>query len=377
MLDTIDTTRQKVQASETRFRELPGLLPQIIFEMDTEGNLLYVNKAGTEQFGITEQLIANGINIRRFLSPDNIDQMMRGLAAVMAGSSSPGEVYTLLRPDGTLMKAIVATSLITKDGKITGFRGTVVDVTERIKLRRELAENTKLLTGILQASPVGVFRLDPTGHVTFVNETFTKITGIPFESIRGTYWADILPEEDRKILRETLSKSIREKQMIGAETMYIHPNGMVYRLFGQTVPLFDKENNLLGWVGTITDITEQKKIEDALKENEEKYRALTENTPDILFSTDMAGIITYVSPQVNKYGFLVDEVIGKSLRILIHPADVARVESNLSRELEKGAQFISQFRILDKWGTVYWFEEKSSLRLDRVRKTDWDLRDPA
>src|SRR5208337_3474081 len=102
-----------------------------------------------------------------------------------------------------------------------------------------------------------------------------------------------------------------------------------------------------GWVGTITDITEQKLIEDALKDSEEKYRALTENTPDILFSTDMNGIITYVSPQVNKYGFLVGEVTGKSLRVFIHPADIDQVEDNLARELQENAQFISRFRILD------------------------------
>ena len=99
-------------------------------------------------------------------------------------------------------------------------------------------------------------------------------------------------------------------------------------------------------------------------EAEEKYRALTENTPDILFSTGMTGIITYVSPQINKYGFLEDEILGKTLRMLIHPADIDHVETNLSHELEKGAQFVSQFRIMDKWGTTYWVEEKSFLRLD-------------
>jgi len=364
MLLTIEKTQRGLQLSEVRFRELTELLPQIIFEMNTEGNLTYVNKAGVDQFGLTETVIHDGANIRQYLSPDNIGQMKRGLAAVLGGAVSSGEVYTLMRPDGTAMKAIVSTSLIRKDGVIAGFRGTVVDITERIKLKEELEDSTKLLTGILQASPVGVFRLDATGHITFVNETFTRITGIPFGVIRGTYWAEILPPDDRQRVMERLEKTIRSRQMSGTESRYIHPDGTIHWLFGQTVPLIDKGDNLLGWVGTISDITEQKAIEMALKENEEKYRALTENTPDILFSTDMKGIITYASPQVNKYGFLVDEVVGKSLIILIHPADVSRVESSLSRELEKGAQFVSQFRIVDKWGTAYWFEEKSSLRLD-------------
>ncbi len=364
MLDTIEKTHEGLMQSEARFRELAGLLPQIIFEMDTVGNLSYVNKAGAEQFGITEEMIGQGINITAFLSQDNVEQMKRGLAAVMAGAQSPGEVYTLQRPDGSLMKAIVSTALIKKEGTITGFRGIVVDVTERLRLQDALNRNREMLDGILRASPVGVFRLDPPGRVTFVNETFSRITGIPIETIRGRYWADILPQEERNRVLGELGEAIRERKSTSSETRYIHPDATPYWLFGQTVPLLDKEGNLTGWVGTITNITGQKLAEDALKESEEKYRALTENTPDILFSTDMAGNITYASPQINKYGFLEDEVVGKPLRIFIHPADIDQVESNFSRELKEGAQFVSQFRILDKWGTTWWFEEKSTLRLD-------------
>ena len=109
--------------------------------------------------------------------------------------------------------------------------------------------------------------------------------------------------------------------------------------------------------------------QQGLHASEEKYRALTENTPDILFSTDMIGIITYASPQINKYGFLVEEVIGRSLRKFIHPGDIAQVEDNLTRQFIEGAQFISRFRILDKWGNICWFEEKvpSGLMLTQSR----------
>jgi PAS domain S-box-containing protein len=364
MLKTIEHAQQKIQLNEARFRELAEQLPLIIFEMDIPGNITYVNKKGFETFGITEHMIEKGINIRHFLSPDNISQMQRGIATVMAGFPSLGEVYTLLQANGTIMKAIVLTSLIKKEGTITGFRGIVLDVTEQTMLREKLEENTKLLTGILQASPVGVFRLNSFGYVTFVNETFTKITGIPFETIQGIYWADILPRVERDRVLEELGEFIRERKTSRTEVRYIHPDGTPYWLFAQTVQLRDNEGNIYGWVGTITDITSQKFIEDALKESEEKYRALTENTPDILFSIDMDGIITYASPQVNKYGFLEDEVIGKPLSSFIHPLDIKQVHSNLSREMEAGAQFVSRFRILDKWGNIFWFEEKSSLRLD-------------
>ena len=165
MLDTIGKTHEGLMQSEARFRELTGLLPQVIFEMDTRGNILYVNKAGAEQFAITEQMIGKGVNINRFLSPDNITQMQRGLAAVMAGSPSPGEIYSLQRPGGISMKAIVSTSPIKKEGTITGFRGIVVDVTERVELEEALTESREYLQTLFSSVKVGILVIDAETHL--------------------------------------------------------------------------------------------------------------------------------------------------------------------------------------------------------------------
>ena len=238
LLATIERSRDGLIQSEARFRDLAELLPQTIFEMDLQGGLTFINRTGSEIFGLGDEKIRNGANVRDYLIAEDFERMNRGLAQVKSGAKSHGEVYHIKRHDGALMSAIVYTGPVYRDGRVAGFRGIVIDITERVDL------------------------------------------------------------------------------------------------------------------------------ENALKDSEEKYRALTENTPDILFSTDMNGIITYASPQVNKYGFLVDEVIGKSLRVFIHPADIDRVKDNLARELKENAQFISRFRVLDKWGATFWFEEKSTLRLD-------------
>ncbi|MGA8777191.1 PAS domain S-box protein [Methanoregula sp.] len=242
MLETIEKFHDGLARSESRFRDLAELLPQTIFEIDVQGSLTYVNRAGQEVFGITPEKIQNRVSVREYLIPEDIGRMQRGLAHVLSGSKSSWEVYHLKKLDGTLMSAIIYTGPITRYGTVSGFRGSVIDITERVKLEEEL------------------------------------------------------------------------------------------------------------------------------RESEEKYRALTENTPDILFSADMNGIITYVSPQVNKFGFLEEEVTGKPFRIFIHPADIDEAERNLSRELKENAQFVSRFRLLDKGGTTYWFEEKSTLRLDTSGK---------
>ncbi len=300
MLDTIEKTQQGLQASETRFRELAELMPQTIFEIDLEGKILYINTAGADVFGVTKQKIADGTNIRDYVLPEYIGQMTQGLANVMAGGKSPGETYGLKKGDGSIMKALVSTSPIKRQGTIAGFRGVVVDITDRTLLKEQLEENTKLLSGILQASPVGVFRLDRQGHVIFVNETFSKITGIASSVILGKYWADILEPTDKQRLLGDISAAIKERKIVGSETRFISPDRSIYWLYGQGAPLFDSAGNLSGWAGTITDITERKKIEDAIALANKKLNLMNNITRHDILNTitgvygliDMAKVTT-------------------------------------------------------------------------------------
>ena len=489
MIETIYTTQQQLLVSEARFREFTDLIPQIIFELDTTGKLTFVNKFGMEIFGLTDNDMNQQAMASDFIIPEEHEHMSESLKRIANGGKSPGEVYTLIKKDGSRINAVIYTARIMQDGACKGFRGSAFDITDRVileaaltesqkylqtllwsvqagiividaethiirdvnpaalnilKMKRdalvnhschnnicpaeigkcpitdlglsvdnaertistgdgstisviryvvpitlngrdclletfidntarkqveeELRRSTELITGILQASPVGVYQLDPLGKFIFVNDMFSKITGYPFEEVNGKYWADILPPAEREELLGKLRLAIQEKQMMTAETRYIHPDGSECWIFGQTVPLLDRTNRLNGWVGTIADITERKKIEDALKESEEKYKALTENTPDILFSANLNGIITYVSPQVNQYGYLEGDLVGHQIFEFIHPEERQRVAENFRNELNENAQFTSRFRVLDKWENSHWFEEKSYLRLDAFGK---------
>jgi len=364
-----DITQRKLledtlKENERRFRELADLLPQTIFEMDLAGNLTYVNYAGIEIFGIDDKKIQSCANVREYLIPSDIERMHRGLALVMGGAKSSGEVYTLKKLDGTLMSAIVYTGPILRNGAAIGFRGIVIDITDRVNLEKTLSETTEFLTGILQVSPVGIFRLDQSGHITYINEAFKKITGIPFETIRGRYWADILPEEERNRMLLAVGASVKEHRMIESEARFIHPDGKLYWLFGQVVPLFETDGQIKGWVGTIMDITERKTIEVELRESEEKFRSLAENTAALLFSLDINGIFTYVSPLINRYGFLVEDVVSHHFIDFVYPDDRKEVQANLRAVIDGESEITSVFRIVDKWGYIHWVEEILTIRVD-------------
>jgi PAS domain S-box-containing protein len=493
MLETIEKIQSKIQKSESRFRELAELLPLIIFEMDTDARLTYINKFTIEIFGLNVIDVSMNLSAMNFIVPEDHDRVKRNLQRVAGGERELREIYTFVKKDGTRFRAIAHTAPIIHNGHLEGFRGSIIDISERLRLEealreseekyRALAENTgdilfstdtggivtyaspqvnqygflvdeiigqplldfiypedhqkvinnlnkelyegaqstttlriidkwgnvhwfeeksslfldvfgklqglngvlrditerkmaeealaqnrEMLDGILRASPVGVFRTDSDGRIIYINDTWNQITGFTFDQIQKKLWFESLDPVDRQRFMEENEQALREQRELELEVRMLHPDGNSFWVYLKAVPMKDAAGLLTGWVGAFVDITERKNAEKALAESEEKYRALAENTGDILFSTDTGGIVTYASPQVNQYGFLVDEMIGQPLFIHVHPEDRQRVTEKLHGDLHEGAQFISTFRMLDKWDNVHWLEEKSFLRLDPYGK---------
>lgn len=102
-----------------------------------------------------------------------------------------------------------------------------------------------------------------------------------------------------------------------------------------------------------------------IRESEAKFRALTENTPDIVFSVDMNGVFTYISPQANVYGFPVGDVVGKPFFSFVFPEDLPRVQENFKKILEMDRGSSIPFRIHDTRQNIHWLEVNSTVILDQ------------
>ena len=100
-------------------------------------------------------------------------------------------------------------------------------------------------------------------------------------------------------------------------------------------------------------------------ESEAKFRALTENTPDILFSVDKEGVITYISPQVGKYGSRPGDLVGKRASSFVHPEDRATVDDSFKSAVQTCSGIGTSFRSLDKRNNLSWFEMNATPILDK------------
>lgn len=124
--------------SENRYREMTDLLPQIIFEMDLNGYLTYVNKNAFQHFGYDEEDFKKGINVINTLIPEDRARASENTKALLAGGLQQGREYTALSKDGKTFPVIIYSTLILEDNRPIGIRGIIVDITDSKKAEREI-----------------------------------------------------------------------------------------------------------------------------------------------------------------------------------------------------------------------------------------------
>jgi len=147
------TDRVKMQAdlekSEQRFRELTDFLPQTVYEMDTEGRLIYMNLAGQKAFGTGENY--TGIASGNGLIPADRGRLEENLRlAMLSGSTGISDEYLAIHADGSTFPVMIYGTPMYQDGKLIGSRGLIIDISDRKAMEEELRKTHKRLEEINQ-----------------------------------------------------------------------------------------------------------------------------------------------------------------------------------------------------------------------------------
>ncbi len=143
--------QENIRKSHERYKELADALPQIVFEMDLQGNLTYVNRSAYTIMGVTDEDFDRGINAFDNIVPEDRARAQDNMTRSLEGSQT-GSEYTLVRKDGSRLPVIINSKPIYRDHRAVGFRGIIVDITGQKKteeqIRASLLEKEVLLKEI-------------------------------------------------------------------------------------------------------------------------------------------------------------------------------------------------------------------------------------
>jgi PAS domain S-box-containing protein len=312
MFDITERKRaeQALKESEEKFRNLAEQSPNMIF-INKGGKVAYANARCEEVMGYKrEEFYSPNFDFLSLIAPESRDLIKRSYRRHLKGGDVGPVEYALVTREGERIDAILTTKLIQYDGG-KAILGTVTDITERKRAEEALRESENRFQTLARLSPVGIFRTDGEGNCLYVNERWCDIAGLSREEALTEGWAGGLHPEDRKRVYERWHESVRENIPFREEYRFKRSDGEANWVFGQATPERDENGYVVGYIGTITDITERKQAEEALRQSEQKHRHLIETMKEGLGVTDQNYIFTYVNDSFcEMLGYSRDEMLG-------------------------------------------------------------------
>jgi PAS domain S-box-containing protein len=321
------------EESERHFRDLVDLLPQPVFEVDQKGVFTFANRCAVDTFGYTAEDVREGKSCLEVVAPADRERAETNIGNVLRGQSQTGNEYLLLRRDGSTFPAVVNSSPIVSEGRVVGLRGIVVDLTSI----RHAEERLFLLETVIQEAPDGIQIVDLEGFIIFSNRAVEDIYGFSPEEFRGRHVNDL--NRDPSFAGEVILPAISKTGRWEGELEVRHKDGHTFPVWLNTSLVMTAEGKAAAMVGIIKDLTERKKAEMALRQSEELYRTVVENTGTGIATVEEDMTLSFVNAEFSKItGVSREELIGRPIPFhMICEEDRARVGEYHARRREDPA----------------------------------------
>ena len=138
-------------------------------------------------------------------------------------------------------------------------------VKDKASAELSLMKSEQRFRTLVESSPMGIYETDAEGNCIYVNEKWQELAGLNLEAATGDGWIQALHEDDRKSVLEMWKEHAQSEKPWDMEYRFCTPEGKINWLLGRAVVLRDENNKVVGYLGAIIDITEQKNTEKALR----------------------------------------------------------------------------------------------------------------
>jgi len=179
------------------------------------------------------------------------------------------------------------------------------EIAERGKAERALMKSEQKLRALINLVSDSVYELDENLNYTYISPKTKSVSGYGPEDHVGKTPFDFMPPDETERLAEFVKGAYESRQELRSlENIAIHKDGRRIVLETSAIPLFDADGNFSGCLAIDRDITERKRAEELLRQSEERYRALFEESKDVVYVTTAEGEIVDINPAgVELFGY--------------------------------------------------------------------------
>ncbi len=257
--------------------------------------------------------------------------------------------------DGSVVWGNATVSLArNSEDKPKYFVVVLTDISDRKRTEQALQDSEHRYYSLMQVSPVGIFHLDASGECVYANPHACEIAGLGLVEMLGEGWVQNIHPQDRLVVFEQLQYIHKHRTKVSCKYRFLRANNQVNWVLSEAIAQCDKEDKITGYVWTVTNISELKVTEEALRQSEEQFRHTFEYAPIGMAIQSLHGPFLRVNQGLcEPLGYTAEELLGKSFADLIHPEEVtAFLEQKQHLLAAKIASFQMENRYFAKDGHV-------------------------
>lgn len=361
--------------NEAMYQRLIHSGSSLILRIDTQGKINFFNKYAQRFFGYREKEIigknffetvalpaaASDKNLKNLIN-DAVEHPERHLNDLFENINKNGQKVWIswqLKP------------IYDVNNKLEEILCLGTDLTDFKKAQLALSRNEERYRSLVAATTQIVWTTNPSGEVVNDIPLWRKFTGQNLSEIKGWGWAKALHPDDREKTIKIWSEAVKGRKLYDTEYRLLRRDKQYRYMTVRGVPVLENDGIVREWIGTCTDITEQKSAERALKRSESSLAKAQKITHIGNWDWDIKDNALFWSDEIYRIFGLKPREFGATYEAFlsyVHPDDRRLVEQAVSQALEKSKDYSIEHRIVLPNGKIRFVHEIGEIKLDRLGK---------
>ena len=347
-IDALIAGIRNIDAAHRRCRDRSLHLPVSCLCTNAEGIVLEANRAASLLFGAASDRL-QGSSLDAYLLPEEIPALRSTIAALNRKEEPPAQEFRIVRADGGIVPgsaAVVAT--YGHDNGATELLWTFCNISKKKQIEENLQESEERYRELTENISDAFLALDREGRILSWNRAAARLSGCPVGEAVGKSIYDLFPELRSDEVIEFFHEIV-ETGRPGVSECRFHLHGQVHAFEVRAV------STRAGISIYIRDITERRKAESALRESEERCRAVIESQTELIYRRLPDGTITFANDAYCRYiGIPCKDLIGRRYALTIPADDQARVQESLASLTPDHPVSAVEHRVIMPDGRVRW-----------------------
>jgi PAS domain S-box-containing protein len=370
--------KTELEAAIQRYVDLFDYAPIAYVSFDRVGHIEEINLAAAQLLGARRDRLI-GDPFAFYVTREDAGLFLSHLLHCRSSDSRVETELHLKKRSGEIIPVRLASSPATssmRDGALL-YQTAIIDLTERKRAENSICQSELRYRTLFDLVPVALYACDADGLIQEFNQRAVELWGRkprkndPKEKFCGSF--KIFFPDGRSMPHEKcpMARALRGETLEAADREIVveRTNGARRNVIVSPTVLRDGHGKVTGAINCLHDITERHRTDEALRESEERYRAIINQSVVGMARSDLKGRLIFINQKLcEMLGYKEAELVGKTIRAITHPDDRAQNTRLFQRMIARREPFEWEKRYLRKDGSILWASVSVSLLHDAAGK---------